>query len=148
GERGEKVVELWHRTAEQLGERLMRELAADRRPGQAINPIHAMFASGARGSVAQIAQLAGMRGLMRRPSGEVLQTPIKASFREGLSALEYFASTHGARKGLVDTSLKTSDAGYLTRKLADVGQCVVVTMADCGTREGIIKAAREPRTLA
>ncbi len=100
-----------------------------------------MANSGARGGVDQIRQLAGMRGLMAKPSGEIIETPIKANFREGLSVLEYFSSTHGARKGLADTALKTADSGYLTRKLADVAQNVVITMDDCGTTQGISKAA-------
>ena len=94
-----------------------------------------MADSGARGSVEQIRQLAGMRGLMAKPSGKIIETPIKANFREGLHVLEYFSSTHGARKGLADTALKTADSGYLTRKLADVAQNVVVTEDDCGTLE-------------
>ena len=98
-----------------------------------------MAHSGARGGVEQIRQLAGMRGLMAKPSGQIIETPIKANFREGLSVLEYFSSTHGARKGLADTALKTADSGYLTRKLADVAQNVVVTMHDCGTTQGITK---------
>jgi DNA-directed RNA polymerase subunit beta' len=98
-----------------------------------------MAHSGARGGVEQIRQLAGMRGLMAKPSGKIIETPIKANFREGLTVLEYFSSTHGARKGLADTALKTADSGYLTRKLADVAQNVVVTMHDCGTTQGINK---------
>src|SRR5206468_4056150 len=105
-ERYDLLTGLWSRTTAAVAGRLMDELAADRRPDQALNPIHAMAASGARGSASQIGQLAGMRGLMRRPSGEVLETPIKSSFREGLSSLEYFSSTTGARKGLVDTAMK------------------------------------------
>ncbi len=98
-----------------------------------------MASSGARGGIAQISQLAGMRGLMAKPTGEIIDTPIKANFREGLSVLEYFSSTHGARKGLADTALKTADSGYLTRKLADVAQNVVITLHDCGTTQGITK---------
>ena len=98
-----------------------------------------MAHSGARGGVEQIRQLAGMRGLMAKPSGEIIETPIKSNFREGLTVLEYFSSTHGARKGLADTALKTADSGYLTRKLADVAQNVVITMHDCGTTQGITK---------
>ena len=98
-----------------------------------------MVESGARGSLQQIRQLAGMRGLMAKPSGRIIETPIKANFREGLRVLEYFSSTHGARKGLADTALKTADSGYLTRKLADVAQNVVVCMLDCGTLNGITK---------
>jgi DNA-directed RNA polymerase subunit beta' len=104
-----------------------------------VNPIFLMAHSGARGGVEQIRQLAGMRGLMAKPSGKIIETPIKANFREGLTVLEYFSSTHGARKGLADTALKTADSGYLTRKLADVAQNVVVTMHDCGTTQGIEK---------
>jgi DNA-directed RNA polymerase subunit beta' len=104
-----------------------------------LNPIFCMADSGARGSVEQIRQLAGMRGLMAKPSGKIIETPIKANFREGLSVLEYFSSTHGARKGLADTALKTADSGYLTRKLADVAQNVVITRDDCGTLNGVEK---------
>ena len=104
-----------------------------------MNPIFLMAHSGARGGVEQIRQLAGMRGLMAKPSGKIIETPIKANFREGLTVLEYFSSTHGARKGLADTALKTADSGYLTRKLADVAQNVVVTTHDCGTTQGITK---------
>ena len=100
-----------------------------------------MAHSGARGGIEQIRQLAGMRGLMAKPNGTIIETPIKANFREGLSVLEYFSSTHGARKGLADTALKTADSGYLTRKLADVAQNVVITMHDCGTTQGISKGA-------
>src|SRR3989442_9217044 len=98
-----------------------------------------MAHSGAGGGVEQIRQLAGMRGLMAKPSGQIIETPIKANFREGLSVLEYFSSTHGARKGLADTALKTADSGYLTRKLADVAQNVVVTMQDCESTQGVAK---------
>ena len=104
-----------------------------------VNPIFLMAHSGARGGVEQIRQLAGMRGLMAKPSGKIIETPIKANFREGLTVLEYFSSTHGARKGLADTALKTADSGYLTRKLADVAQNVVITTHDCGTTQGITK---------
>jgi len=120
---------------------MMREFETDVRPEEAgyVNPIYLMSSSGARGGVEQIRQLAGMRGLMAKPSGEIIETPIKANFREGLSVLEYFSSTHGARKGLADTALKTADSGYLTRKLADICQNVVITEPDCGTTEGITK---------
>ena len=104
-----------------------------------LNPVFAMANSGARGSVEQIRQLAGMRGLMAKPSGKIIETPIKSNFREGLHVLEYFSSTHGARKGLADTALKTADSGYLTRKLSDVAQNVVVTTHECGTLNGISK---------
>src|SRR2546423_4325876 len=100
-----------------------------------------MAVSGARGNVDQIRQLGGMRGLMAKPFGQIIETPIKANFREGLSVLEYFSSTHGARKGLADTALKTADSGYLTRKLADVAQNVVITMEDCGSTQGVTKRA-------
>src|SRR6185312_2526337 len=104
-----------------------------------LNPIYLMAHSGARGGIEQIRQLAGMRGLMAKPSGAIIETPIKSNFREGLTVLEYFSSTHGARKGLADTALKTADSGYLTRKLADVAQNVVITLDDCGTHLGITK---------
>jgi DNA-directed RNA polymerase subunit beta' len=146
-ERYRLVTELWEKTTHQVAERLMEELAADRRPEQPVNPVHAMVASGARGSTSQVGQLAGMRGPMRRPSGEVLETPIKSSFREGLSSLEYWTSTHGARKGLVDTALRTSQAGHLTRKLVDVALSVVVTVEDCGTTDGIRREPSPTRPL-
>ena len=104
-----------------------------------MNPIAMMAVSGARGNVDQIRQLGGMRGLMAKPSGEIIETPIKANFREGLSVLEYFSSTHGARKGLADTALKTADSGYLTRKLADVAQNVIINQIECGTVNGVTK---------
>src|SRR3954463_12833084 len=107
-----------------------------------LNPINMMATSKARGSVDQMRQLGGMRGLMAKPSGEIIETPIKANFREGLSVLEYFSSTHGARKGLADTALKTADSGYLTRKLADVAQNVVITMEDCGSTQGVTKGVQ------
>src|SRR5678810_35980 len=102
-----------------------------------LNPIYIMADSGARGSAQQIRQLAGMRGLMAKPSGEIIETPITANFREGLSVLQYFISTHGARKGLADTALKTANSGYLTRRLVDVAQDTIVSEFDCGTRQGI-----------
>ncbi len=117
----------------------MEQLENDHRYENYVNPIFLMAHSGARGGVEQIRQLAGMRGLMAKPSGKIIETPIKANFREGLSVLEYFSSTHGARKGLADTALKTADSGYLTRKLADVAQNVVVTIHECGTTQGITK---------
>src|SRR5947199_2786774 len=104
-----------------------------------LNPIAMMAVSGARGNVDQIRQLGGMRGLMAKPSGEIIETPIKSNFREGLSVLEYFSSTHGARKGLADTALKTADSGYLTRKLADVAQNVIINEIDCKTLNGTSK---------
>ena len=102
-----------------------------------MNPIYVMADSGARGSKQQIRQLSGMRGLMAKPSGEIIETPITANFREGLTVLEYFISTHGARKGLADTALKTADSGYLTRRLVDVAQDVIISEYDCGTVDGI-----------
>ena len=107
------------------------------REGRTFNPVYIMADSGARGSKQQIRQLAGMRGLMAKPSGEIIETPIRANFREGLSVLEYFISTHGARKGLADTALKTADSGYLTRRLVDVAQDVIISEYDCGTVDGI-----------
>jgi DNA-directed RNA polymerase subunit beta' len=139
-ERYNKVLDAWTHAREQITSKMMEELKNDTREGETyLNPIFLMAESGARGGVAQIQQLAGMRGLMAKPSGKIIETPIKANFREGLSVLEYFSSTHGARKGLADTALKTADSGYLTRKLADVAQNVVVTMEDCGTSQGITK---------
>jgi len=140
GERYSKIIDTWTRAREDVGRVMMKSLENDFRDGRKyMNPIFAMAASGARGSVEQIRQLAGMRGLMAKPSGKIIETPIKSNFREGLQVLEYFSSTHGARKGLADTALKTADSGYLTRKLSDVAQNVVVTMDDCGTLNGISK---------
>src|SRR5689334_13569778 len=109
--------------------------------GRYLNPIYIMADSGARGSKQQIRQLSGMRGLMAKPSGEIIETPITANFRDGLNVLQYFISTHGARKGLADTALKTADAGYLTRRLVDVAQDVVILEEDCGTLRGIATSA-------
>jgi DNA-directed RNA polymerase subunit beta' len=140
GERYNKVIDLWTHARDEITKQMMHDLANDSREGKPyLNPIFLMAHSGARGGVEQIRQLAGMRGLMAKPSGQIIETPIKANFREGLSVLEYFSSTHGARKGLADTALKTADSGYLTRKLADVAQNVVVTMMDCGTTQGVAK---------
>ena len=140
GERYNSIIDLWTRATEVIGDALLLDLKHDQRNGKPyLNPIFVMVDSGARGSVTQIRQLAGMRGLMAKPSGKIIETPIKASFREGLRVLEYFSSTHGARKGLADTALKTADSGYLTRKLADVAQNVVITEHDCGTLNGITK---------
>ncbi len=142
GERYLKIIDMWTHARERVGESLMSVLSSDMRDGESyINPIFCMVQSGARGSLDQIRQLAGMRGLMAKPSGKIIETPIKANFREGLKVLEYFSSTHGARKGLADTALKTADAGYLTRKLTDVAQNVVITQDDCGTPNGILKSA-------
>jgi DNA-directed RNA polymerase subunit beta' len=144
GERYNQVLDAWTHARERITLEMMEELeqdtdARDNRRSGYVNPIYLMAHSGARGGVEQIRQLAGMRGLMAKPSGKIIETPIKANFREGLTVLEYFSSTHGARKGLADTALKTADSGYLTRKLADVAQNVVVTMHDCGTTQGITK---------
>ncbi|MEE2738921.1 MAG: DNA-directed RNA polymerase subunit beta' [Planctomycetota bacterium] len=140
GERYNQVLDAWTHAREQITTEMMHELEHDERDNEEyLNPIFLMAHSGARGGVEQIRQLAGMRGLMARPSGKIIETPIKANFREGLSVLEYFSSTHGARKGLADTALKTADSGYLTRKLADVAQNVVITQEDCGTTQGITK---------
>jgi len=141
GERYLKIIDLWTHARERVGEDLMAVLQEDisEETGY-VNPIYCMVRSGARGSVDQIRQLGGMRGLMAKPSGKIIETPIKANFREGLKVLEYFSSTHGARKGLADTALKTADAGYLTRKLTDVAQNVVVTRDECGTMNGVTKS--------
>jgi DNA-directed RNA polymerase subunit beta' len=142
GERYLKIIDLWTHARETLGQDLIKVLSEDVRRGDTyVNPIYCMVSSGARGSIDQIRQLAGMRGLMAKPSGEIIETPIKANFREGLKVLEYFSSTHGARKGLADTALKTADAGYLTRKLTDVAQNVVITQDDCGSPNGVFKKA-------
>jgi DNA-directed RNA polymerase subunit beta' len=140
GERYNKIIDAWTHARDQITQQMMRDLQHDVREGTPyLNPIFLMAHSGARGGVEQIRQLAGMRGLMAKPSGQIIETPIKANFREGLSVLEYFSSTHGARKGLADTALKTADSGYLTRKLADVAQNVVITMHDCMSTQGITK---------
>jgi DNA-directed RNA polymerase subunit beta' len=139
-ERYNQVLDAWTHARESITAEMMSAMEHDDRGGSGyVNPVFLMAHSGARGGVEQIRQLAGMRGLMAKPSGQIIETPIKANFREGLSVLEYFSSTHGARKGLADTALKTADSGYLTRKLADVAQNVVVTLYDCGTTQGITK---------
>ena len=139
-ERYNKVLDIWTHAREEITKSMMEQLKEDvRESGAYVNPIYLMAHSGARGGVGQIQQLAGMRGLMAKPSGEIIETPIKSNFREGLSVLEYFSSTHGARKGLADTALKTADSGYLTRKLADVCQNMVITMHDCGTTKGLTR---------
>lgn len=130
GERHNKVIDIWTHITDQVSDRMFEEL-------HPFNPIFMMADSGARGSKQQIRQLAGMRGLMAKPSGEIIENPITANFREGLTVLEYFISTHGARKGLADTALKTADSGYLTRRLVDVAQDVIITEEDCGTLNGI-----------
>jgi DNA-directed RNA polymerase subunit beta' len=132
GERYNKVVDIWAHVTEQIAEEMFKELEGGAAGGE-FNPIYMMADSGARGSRQQIRQLAGMRGLMAKPSGEIIETPITSNFREGLTVLEYFTSTHGARKGLADTALKTADSGYLTRRLVDVSQDVIVSEHDCGS---------------
>jgi len=140
GERYNQIIDAWTHARVQVTNAMMNAMKNDTRDGRPyLNPIWVMRDSGARGSVDQIQQLAGMRALMAKPSGEVIETPIKSNFREGLNVLEYFSSTHGARKGLADTALKTADSGYLTRKLADVAQNVMVSIIDCGTLQGITK---------
>jgi DNA-directed RNA polymerase subunit beta' len=140
GERYNQIIDAWTHSRELVTQEMMKELEADTRGGVPyLNPIFLMTHSGARGSIDQVRQLAGMRGLMAKPSGQIIETPIKANFREGLTVLEYFSSTHGARKGLADTALKTADSGYLTRKLADVAQNVIVSEHDCGTLNSIEK---------
>jgi len=153
-ERYNQLLDLWAHCREEVTKHLVETLKNDRRDENGnpvpldskegklyLNPVYLMSDSGARGNISQMQQLAGMRGLMSKPSGEIIETPIKANFREGLSVLEYFSSTHGARKGLADTALKTADSGYLTRKLCDVAQSVIVTELDCGTKKGIAKRA-------
>jgi DNA-directed RNA polymerase subunit beta' len=141
GERKNKIIDIWHRTTERVSEEMFKEMTEVERRLQEFNPIALMADSGARGSREQVRQLAGMRGLMSTPSGEVIETPITANFREGLSVLQYFISTHGARKGLADTALKTADSGYLTRRLVDVAQDVIINEFDCGTIDGIYVTA-------
>ena len=137
GERYNKIIEIWSKVTEKVSDEMFQAMEEDDRTGRYLNPIYIMADSGARGSKQQIRQLSGMRGLMAKPSGEIIETPITANFREGLNVLQYFISTHGARKGLADTALKTADSGYLTRRLVDVAQDVIVTENDCGTTEGI-----------
>ena len=145
GERYNKVVDIWAEVTDRIADEMMRELQTETRVddkghkqiGSSFNPIFMMADSGARGSAQQIRQLAGMRGLMAKPSGEIIETPITANFREGLTVLQYFISTHGARKGLADTALKTANSGYLTRRLVDVAQDSIITEKDCGTMDGI-----------
>lgn len=137
GERYNKIIEIWSKLTERVSDEMFTGLESSDTSGSAINPIYIMADSGARGSKQQIRQLSGMRGLMAKPSGEIIETPITANFREGLNVLQYFISTHGARKGLADTALKTADSGYLTRRLVDVAQDVIITESDCGTNDGI-----------
>ncbi len=136
GERYNKVIGIWGEVTERVSEEMFKALERQDKEG-VINPIYVMADSGARGSKQQIRQLSGMRGLMAKPSGEVIETPITSNFREGLTVLQYFISTHGARKGLADTALKTADSGYLTRRLVDVAQDVIISEIDCGTVDGI-----------
>ncbi len=146
GEKYNKVIDIWSRANEMLAKRMMDNLKVDKvvdREGnevdqESFNSVYMMADSGARGSAAQIRQLAGMRGLMAKPDGSIIETPITANFREGLNVLQYFNSTHGARKGLADTALKTANSGYLTRRLVDVAQDLVVTQDDCGTSDGLL----------
>jgi len=136
-ERYNKVIAIWSEATEKVSEAMFREMTRQERERNEFNPIMMMADSGARGSKQQMRQLAGMRGLMAKPSGEIIETPITANFREGLNVLQYFISTHGARKGLADTALKTANSGYLTRRLVDVAQDVIITSEDCQTTEGI-----------
>ncbi|MEO0631510.1 MAG: DNA-directed RNA polymerase subunit beta', partial [Planctomycetota bacterium] len=153
-ERYNQLLDIWSHCREEVTKTLIDTIKIDRRhedgsyapvdsdEGTAyLNPVYLMMDSGARGNVSQMQQLAGMRGLMAKPSGEIIETPIRANFREGLNILEYFSSTHGARKGLADTALKTADSGYLTRKLCDVAQSVIVSEHDCGSKRGVVKRA-------
>src|SRR3989338_5399694 len=145
GERYNKVIDIWAQTTEEIAQEMLKGLGTEvikDEDGQArnvpsFNSIFIMADSGARGSAQQIRQLAGMRGLMAKPSGEIIETPITANFREGLTVLQYFISTHGARKGLADTALKTANSGYLTRRLVDVAQDAIIAEDDCGTLDGI-----------
>jgi len=153
GERYNKVIDIWAQATEKVAQEMMTEISFEMAQGQgrdgkreerrqpSFNPIYIMADSGARGSAQQIRQLAGMRGLMAKPSGEIIETPITANFREGLNVLQYFISTHGARKGLADTALKTANSGYLTRRLVDVAQDAIITEYDCGAMDGITMGA-------
>src|SRR5205809_2256649 len=136
GERYNKIVDIWTHCTDQIANVMLRTL--DNNQGKKeYNPVWLMVDSGARGNKAQVRQLAGVRGLMAKPSGDIIEKPILSNFREGLTVLEYFISTHGARKGLADTALKTADSGYMTRKLVDVAQDVIIREDDCGTSNGI-----------
>ncbi len=140
GEKYNKVVDVWSRCTDKVAEEMLKMIRSSA-PGEPINSVWMMSDSGARGSAAQIKQLAGMRGLMAKPSGEIIETPIISNFKEGLTVLEYFNSTHGARKGLADTALKTANSGYLTRRLVDVAQDAIITEEDCGTTRGLTTSA-------
>jgi DNA-directed RNA polymerase subunit beta' len=141
GERYNKIIAIWSAVTEKVADAMFKEMDRHETESGELNPILIMADSGARGSKQQIRQLAGMRGLMAKPNGEIIETPIRANFREGLNVLQYFISTHGARKGLADTALKTADSGYLTRRLVDVAQDVIISEADCGTSRGIVATA-------
>jgi DNA-directed RNA polymerase subunit beta' len=141
GERYNKVVAIWSEVTDKVAKEMFKAMDEREKALDELNPILVMSDSGARGSAQQIRQLAGMRGLMAKPSGEIIETPIRANFREGLDVLQYFVSTHGARKGLADTALKTADSGYLTRRLVDVAQDVIISEPDCGTLRGISASA-------
>ncbi|MBI2814506.1 MAG: DNA-directed RNA polymerase subunit beta' [Opitutae bacterium] len=140
GERYNKIIDIWTGATDRIAKAVFAKLENNDGKSE-VNPVYIMMDSGARGNKQQVRQLCGLRGLMAKPSGEIIERPILSSFREGLTVLEYFISTHGARKGLADTALKTADAGYMTRKLCDVAMDAVVTEEDCGTREGIWKRA-------
>jgi DNA-directed RNA polymerase subunit beta' len=140
GEKYNKVVDVWSRCTDKVAEEMLK-IIRSAAPGEPVNSVWMMSDSGARGSAAQIKQLAGMRGLMAKPSGEIIETPIISNFKEGLTVLEYFNSTHGARKGLADTALKTANSGYLTRRLVDVAQDAIITEEDCGTTRGLMTGA-------
>ena len=142
GEKYNKVVDAWAKCTDRVAKEMMDRISAvhhDEETGRQLplNSVYMMSHSGARGSPQQMKQLAGMRGLMAKPSGEIIETPIISNFKEGLSVMEYFNSTHGARKGLADTALKTANSGYLTRRLVDVAQDSIVNEIDCGTDKGI-----------
>ena len=137
------MVDVWSNCTERVADEMMKAMS-ENSSGSQINSVYMMAHSGARGSAAQIKQLAGMRGLMAKPSGEIIETPIISNFKEGLTVLEYFNSTHGARKGLADTALKTANSGYLTRRLVDVAQDAIIVELDCGTTRGLkVKAVVE-----
>ena len=143
GEKYNKVIDVWSQCTDEVADEMMNEIA-NPKPGEQVNAVFMMADSGARGSAAQMKQLAGMRGLMAKPSGEIIETPIISNFKEGLSVLEYFNSSHGARKGLADTALKTANSGYLTRRLVDVAQDCTIVQHDCKTKNGLtVKAAIE-----
>jgi DNA-directed RNA polymerase subunit beta' len=141
GERYNKVIAIWSEVTDRVAKEMFRAMDEKEKTAKQSNPILIMSDSGARGTAQQIRQLAGMRGLMAKPSGEIIETPIRSNFREGLNVLQYFISTHGARKGLADTALKTADSGYLTRRLVDVAQDVIISEPDCGTLKGISSTA-------